>query len=201
MTVFRFFDAYQQLMNRKYANQIQNVSLDSGYASPAICREIIENKQDPYMPYKRPMTKRSFFKKHDYAYDEEYDCYICPNNKVLGYTTTTREGYRQYKSDPEDCMNCPFRNQCTKSRNHVKVINRHLWERYRERSEEIRHTPKWKEIYPKRKETIERVFAECKENNGLRFTRLKGLKKNQHNAWLIFACHNLKKMAIWNGIA
>lgn len=196
-----FFDAYQQLMNRKYANQIQNVSLDSGYASPAICREIIENKQDPYMPYKRPMTKRGFFKKHDYAYDEEYDCYICPNNKVLGYTTTTREGYRQYKSDPEDCMNCPFRNQCTKSRNHVKVINRHLWERYRERSEEIRHTPKWKEIYPKRKETIERVFAECKENNGLRFTRLKGLKKNQHNAWLIFACHNLKKMAIWNGIA
>ena len=180
-----FFDAYQQLMNRKYANQIQNVSLDSGYASPAICREIIENKQDPYMPYKRPMTKRGFFKKHDYAYDEEYDCYICPNNKVLGYTTTTREGYRQYKSNPEDCMNCPFRNQCTKSRNHVKVINRHLWERYRERTEEIRHTPKWKEIYPKRKETIERVFAECKENNGLRFTRLKGLKKNQHNA----QCH------------
>ena len=196
-----FFDAYQQLMNKKYANQIQNVSLDAGYASPAICREIIENKQDPYMPYKRPMTKRGFFKKHDYAYDEEYDCYICPNNKVLSYTTTTREGYRQYKSDPEDCMNCPFRNQCTKSRNHVKVINRHLWERYRERSEEIRHTPKWKEIYPQRKETIERVFAECKENNGLRFTRLKGLKKNQHNAWLIFACHNLKKMAIWNGIA
>ena len=132
---------------------------------------------------------------------EENDCYICPNNKVLGYTTTTREGYRQYKSDPEDCMNCPFRNQCTKSRNHVKVINRHLWERYRERSEELRHTPKWKEIYPKRKETIERVFAECKENNGLRFTRLKGLKKIQHIAWLIFACHYLKKMAIWNGIA
>ena len=196
-----FFDAYQQLMNRKYANQIQNVSLDAGYASPAICREIIKNKQDPYMPYKRSMTKRGFFKKHDYAYDEEYDCYICPNNKVLSYTTTTREGYRQYKSDQNDCMNCPFRNQCTKSRNHVKVINRHLWERYRERSEEIRHTSKWKEIYPQRKETIERVFADCKENNGLRFTRLKGLKKNQHNAWLIFACHNLKKMAIWNGIA
>ena len=196
-----FFDAYQQLMNRKYANQIQNVSLDAGYASPAICREIIKNKQDPYMPYKRSMTKRGFFKKHDYAYDEEYDCYICPNNKVLSYTTTTREGYRQYKSDQNDCMNCPIRNQCTKSRNHVKVINRHLWERYRERSEEIRHTSKWKEIYPQRKETIERVFADCKENNGLRFTRLKGLKKNQHNAWLIFACHNLKKMAIWNGIA
>lgn len=48
-------------------------------------------------------------------------------------------------------------------------------------------------------ETIERVFVDCKENNGLRFTRLKDLKKNQQNAWLIFACHNLKKMSLWRG--
>ena len=128
-----FFDAYEQLMDGDYAEQIKNVSLDAGYLSPAVCREILENGQEPYMPYKRPMTKRVFFKKYDYVYDEEYDCYICPDAKVLNYTTTTREGYRQYKSDPEDCKNCPFRNQCTKSRNYVKVINRHLWEKYRER--------------------------------------------------------------------
>ena len=169
-----FFDAYEQLMDGDYAEQIKNVSLDAGYLSPAVCREILENGQEPYMPYKRPMTKRGFFKKYDYVYDEEYDCYICPDAKVLNYTTTTREGYRQYKSDPEDCKNCPFRNQCTKSRNYVKVINRHLWEKYRERADESRYTPEWKEIYPQRKETIERVFADSKENNGLRFTRLKG---------------------------
>ena len=180
-----FFDAYEQLMDGDYGGQIKNVSLDAGYLTPAICREIIENRQEPFMPYKRPMTKRGFFKKYDYVYDEEYDCYICPNAKVLNYTTTTREGCRQYKSDREDCKNCPFRNQCTKSRNHVKVINRHLWEKYRERADEIRYTPEWKEIYPQRKETIERVFADSKENNGLRFTRLRGLQKNQHNAWLI----------------
>lgn len=196
-----FFDAYEQLMDGDYAEQIKNVSLDAGYLSPAVCREILENGQEPYMPYKRPMTKRGFFKKYDYVYDEEYDCYICPDAKVLNYTTTTREGYRQYKSDPEDCKNCPFRNQCTKSRNYVKVINRHLWEKYRERADESRYTPEWKEIYPQRKETIERVFADSKENNGLRFTRLKGLQKNQHNAWLIFACYNLKKMAIWHGLS
>lgn len=192
-----FFNAYKQLMNWEHAYEIQNVSLDSAYRTPAICREIIKNNQVPYMPYKRPMTKTGFFKKYEYAYDELYDCYICPNAKVLNYTTTTREGYRQYKSDPKDCENCPFKDQCTNSKNHIKVINRHLWESYREQADEIRYTPKWKEIYPQRKETIERVFADCKENNGLRFTRLRGLKKNQHNAWLIFACHNLKKMAIW----
>ena len=83
--------------------------------------------------------------------------------------------------------------------NQMQKIERHLWEEFREYADEIRHTMEWKEIYPQRKETIERVFADCKENNGLRFTRLKGLKKNQQNAWLIFACHNLKKMALWRG--
>lgn len=94
---------------------------------------------------------------------EEYDCYICPNNKVLGYTTTTREGYRQYKPYPEDCMNCPFRNQCTKSRNHVKVINRHLWERYRERSEEIRHTPNGKKSIQREKKRSNGCFRSVRK--------------------------------------
>jgi len=194
-----FFDAYEELINGKYGYLIKNVSLDAGYMTPAICRAIVQNDQIPYMPYKRPMTKKGFFKKYEYVYDEEYDCYLCPNDKILMYTTTTRNGYRQYKSDPKDCKDCPLRNKCTKSKNMTKVIERHLWEEYREYADEIRHTMEWKEIYPQRKETIERVFADCKENNGLRFTRLKGLKKNQQNAWLIFACHNLKKMSLWRG--
>lgn len=32
---------------------------------------------------------------------------------------------------------------------------------------------------------------------GLRFTRVRGLEKNRANATMIFACHNLKKMALW----
>jgi len=33
------------------------------------------------MPYKRPMTKKGFFGKSEYVYDELYDCYICPNDQ------------------------------------------------------------------------------------------------------------------------
>ena len=36
------------------------------------------------MPYKRPMTKKGFFKKYDYVFDEYYDCMICPANEILG---------------------------------------------------------------------------------------------------------------------
>ena len=98
------------------------------------------------MPYKRPMTKKGFFKKYEYVYDEEYDCYLCPNDKILMYTTTTRNGYRQYKSDSKDCKDCPLRNKCTKSKSMTKVIELHLWEEFREYADEIRHTMEWKEI-------------------------------------------------------
>ena len=43
--------------------------------------------------------------------------------------------------------------------------------------DEIRHTPEWKEIYPRRKESIERVFADCKEHHTLRYTRVKRATK------------------------
>ena len=71
---------------------------------------------------------------------------------------------------------------------------------YKEEAEEIRHTLESKEIYNERKETIKRVLADCKEQYNLRYTCLLSLKKNQHQATLIFACYNLKKVARWNFI-
>lgn len=62
---------------------------------------------------------------------------------------------------------------------------------------ENRYTQNWKNNYPQRKETVERIFEVCKEEHGLRFTRVRGLVKNSQNATMIFACHNLKKMALW----
>lgn len=102
------------------------------------------------------MTKEGFFKKYEYVYDDVYDCYLCPNDKMLFYSTTNREGYREYKSNPEKCKIYPYLDQCTKSSNHVKVVTRHVWEDYMEICEDIRHTPGNKEIYELRKETVER---------------------------------------------
>ena len=191
-----FFSAYN-VLNEKFKDKIKNVCLDAAYTTPPICREIILNGHTPLMPYKRPMTGKGLFKKHDYVYDEYYDCYLCPNNEVLSYSTTDKNGYKQYKSNPEKCKNCPLREQCTKSKNCQKVVTRHIWEEYKEQMNENRYTKLWKENYPQRKETIERTFGDCKEHHGLRFTRVRGLLKNEQNVTMIFACHNLKKMANW----
>lgn len=191
-----FFEAYQ-ILNKKFKEEIKNVCLDAGYVNSAICREIIMNGHTPLMPYKRPMTGKDLYKKYEYVYDEYYDCYICPNNEILTYSTTDKNGYKQYKSNPDKCKNCPLREQCTKSKNHQKIITRHIWEEYKEQANENRYTQNWKENYPLRKETVERTFGDCKEQHGLRYTRVRGLIKNSENATMIFACYNLKKMANW----
>ena len=171
--------------------------MDSGYKIPAIARGLNKDGKIPVMPYKRPMTKKGYFRKSDYVYDEYFDCYLCPNNQVLKYSTTNREGYREYKSDGKQCRGCPYRDQCTGSKDYVKVVCRHVWENYMEEVEEIRHQIGMKEIYQKRKETIERVFADGKEKHGMRYTQYRGLAKVKMELTLLLGCMNLKKLAIW----
>lgn len=174
---------------------ISTIVADAAYKTPAIAKKLITDGIIPIFPYKRPMTQKGFFKKYEYVYDEYYDTYICPNNQVLEYTTTNRNGYKEYKSDGTICSSCPYISQCTNSKNHVKVISRHVWEEYLEECEEIRHTLGSKAIYDLRKETIERVFGDAKENHGMRYTRYIGEARMRMKVGLTFACLNLKKLA------
>jgi transposase len=150
----------------KRAFPLDKLIMDAGYKTPAIAQLLLEQKLTPIFPYKRPMTKKGYFKKYDYVYDEYYDCYICPNNKIISYSTTNRKGYLEYKSNPEDCKTCPLLSTCTNSKNHTKIITRHVWAKAMEICEEIRHKSSFKDLYKKRKETIERIFGTAKEFHG-----------------------------------
>ncbi|WP_418909835.1 IS1182 family transposase [Bacillus pinisoli] len=189
-----------QPLVQKVMNNVKKplaVAADAAYKTPAICNFLLENGITPALPYTRPKTKEGYLRKHDYAYDEHYDCYICPQGEILSYTTTTKEGYRQYKSNPLKCVSCPLLEQCTQSQNHQKLIQRHIWEACVEEADHLRHTPEVKEIYARRKETIERAFADAKEKHGMRWTTLRGIKKLSMQAMLTFAAMNLKKLANW----
>lgn len=186
---------FKELYDKLDKDLIEKIIADAGYKTPAIAKLLIDNGQEPIFPYKSPMTKEGFFKKYEYVYDEYYDCYICPNNKILKYSTTNRDGYREYKSCPQECVNCPYLNKCTESKNHVKLVTRHIWEDYIETCEDIRHTIGNKELYEKRKETIERLFGTAKEFHGLRYTNMIGKARMQMKVGLTFACMNLKKLA------
>ena len=190
------FDNLYKQVTRNY-NDIESIVVDAGYKTPAICRTILKDNRNPVMPYKRPMTKKGFYKKKEYVYDDKTNCYICPNGKLLTYSTTNRKGYREYKSNPRECVKCPFRGKCTASKNHTKVVTRHIWQDFYEEAERLRHTEENKYLYKLRKETIERVFADAKEIHRMRYTSYRGRNKVMMEISLIYSCMNLKKLAIW----
>lgn len=190
------FDAVYDKITENFP-QINTLVMDAAFKTPWICKRIIDDGRQVSLPYKRPMTKEDFFRKYEYVYDEYYDCILCPANQVLKYSTTNRDGYREYKSDPKICVNCPFLSQCTQSKNHQKTVTRHIWEAYIEQAEDFRHTPEGKAIYAKRKETIERTFADAKEKHAMRCTNMRGLARVRNWVGLKFAAMNLKRLAVW----
>jgi hypothetical protein len=64
-------------------------------------------------------------------------------------------------------------------------------------ADDIRHTPQYKELYKRRKETIERVFANAKEKHAMRYTPYRGLSQVQNWVKLKFAAMDLKRFAKW----
>lgn len=194
------FDKVYEELIEEYGDEIENVCLDSGYNTPAICKKIKDSKKEALMPYSRQKGKKDkdLFKKKEFEYNKANDCYVCPTGEILELKTVDKQGYKIYKSNKKSCETCPLREQCTKSKNHQKVITRHIWQDYKDEINIKRYEEIFKTEYPKRKQTVERIFADCKEQHGLRYTRVRGLEKNTNQALLIFACHNLKKMSIWN---
>ena len=173
------FPSLYKKLKGKYAN-IKNIVVDAGYKTPAIAKMI-----------------------YDYVYDEFYDCYIYPNDQILEYSTTNREGYegyKEYKSKFYKCISCEYISQCTESKNHTKIVVRHVWEEYIKQVEDIQHTRGSKEIYAQRAQTIERVFADAKELHGMRYTKHRGLDKFTMELNRLFTCMNLKKLAnrLWS---
>ena len=177
--------------------EIETVVADAAYKTPHICKKVFEDSRVLSTAYKRPMTMKGGHEWWKYVYDEYYDCVLCPEHQVLTYRTTNRDGYREYRSDPRICVNCPTRHLCTRSKDCVKTVQRHIWKDYEELADHARYMPKYQKLYQRRKETIERVFADAKEKHAMRYTQYRGLAQVSNWVKLKFAAMNLKKLARW----
>lgn len=188
------FDDVYDKVTEKFP-EVETIVADSAYKTPHICKKVFDDNRVLSTAYKRPMTMKGGHEWWKYVYDEYYDCIICPEYHTLTYSTTTRDGYREYKSNPEICRNCPTRELCTHSKDYVKVVQRHIWKDYEELADDVRYTPEYADLYKQRKETIERVFADAKEKHAMRYTPYRGLAQVSNWVRLKFAAMNLKKFA------
>ena len=190
-----FYQSFDNLLNNYDITAINYFVGDAAYLTSHICKTIIDLDMIPTFPYSRLGYRKGMFKKWEFTYDEFNDIYICPNEKDLIPTGTyDKNGYMAYKADKNDCANCPFKDKCTKSK--YKQILRHIWEEYKEMTNDYRLRNDVKEIYRRRPEHIERVFADGKMKFGLRKTYFKGKQRVHRELTLLYACMNLKKFAL-----
>lgn len=80
------------------------------------------------------------------------------------------------------------------SERETKSLCRHVWENYRDEVYVFTHTDEGKEIYAKRKEKIERSFAESKEQQSLHYCRIRGSKRVSEQCLHTAAVQNMKKI-------
>lgn len=180
----------------RFGFNIKAVGLDAGYHSAPICKQLEDKQIFAAIAYRRLNHKPGMFYKREFVYDAEQDHYTCPEDQVLIYKTTSREGYHHYQSDGSHCKNCPSLKRCNQNAKHVKTVTRHVWQGSKERAQEKRLSDYGKAIYERRKETVERSFGDAKELNGYRYARFRGRNKVQAQALLTAAAQNMKKIAL-----
>ena len=180
----------------RFGFDVEAVGLDAGYMTAPICKGLEDREIYGVIGYRRPTHRDGYLRKREFVYEAEQDGYRCPNGQLLTYRTTNREGYREYRSDPNVCRTCPLLASCTQSAQTVKTVTRHVWEESRERVDAHRLTDEGRQLYKRRKETVERSFADGKELHGQRYVRMRGLLRAQEQCLLAAACQNMKKMAL-----
>ena len=151
---------------------MEAVTLDAGYSTGYICKKLSERNIFMVMGYRRFGKRNKEVPKSQFKYVEEMNAFACPMGCILEYATTDREGYHQYKSNPEDYAVCPLREVCFSKKQ--KVITHHIWEKYKDIARKNKLTVTGKKLYKVRCSTIERSFADAKELHGYRYARFRG---------------------------
>lgn len=189
------WDAVYDRVIKKF--NVTFVTMDAGYKTPWIAKKTLEGGKIPIMPYTKYKGNKEQFKPWEYEYNPVNDTYICPSGGILRHTTTDRNGKRTYRTTPKNCKICPNKNLCGANETGQKVLTRHIWQEHLDLVEQLRKTKLGKEIYAMRKETIERVFGDAKENHAMRYTQHRGLTRVSQWVRLKYAAMNLKKLATW----
>ena len=172
------------------------MGFDAGYHSAWIAHLLEKNKIQGVIGYRRHTHQNDVFGKYRFRYEPYFDAYICPEGKHLYWKTTNRTGFREYWSSSKDCANCPRKNECMSEKSKRRLVTRHVWQDALDEITWFTKTTIGRRIYSWRKQTIERSFAEAKENHGLRYARMLGIKNMREQCFLTAAAQNIKRLVM-----
>jgi len=143
----------------------------------------------------------------DFTYDKRKNCYLCPAGKVLAYKGKIKlrnnEG-KKYQASAKDCGKCPLLDKCIVLKNRpsyskrkysrtIYIIDRKYEDNLCEKMKRKIDDPAYRELYSRRQQIIEPVFADITHCKGMdRFT-LRGVRKVNIQWQLYSIVHNIGK--------
>jgi radical SAM protein with 4Fe4S-binding SPASM domain len=134
----------------------------------------------------------------NFIYNEESDCYTCPQGNILNTTGSwhkksrdNHNSYRFKKYRTPDCKTCPVKHLCSGRASGGREIER---SEFASAVEE--NNKRYKDnavLYRKRQEINEHIFGTIKRKWGYYYTNLKGLVKVNGEHSLIMLVYNIKR--------
>lgn len=168
-------------------------SFDNSYNEGENLKFLTDKKIDGYIPGQRKSIENRY-DKSNFIYDKEKDEYVCPEGKSLiffseNFDIVKNKWIRKYRGN--DCANCPKQKECTRTKNGIRIVNRDSYEDERHAMDKKMQMPGSKEIYMVRKEIVEPVFGDIKENKGVTGFLTRGLKMVKTEMNLISIANNI----------
>jgi transposase len=177
---------------------------DGGYADTEELQKIDEQQIKVVVPSQRQALheEEGPFSKSHFRYDQEQDCYWCPQGHRLSYVGTDKgSGKRHYQiTDRKICQGCVHYGQCTEAKKGRKIIRLPL-EEVKERLEAQYEEASSQEIYARRKARVEHPFGHIKRNLKTDAFLMRGREGVEAETSLLATCFNLARMITILGVS
>src|SRR6476620_5063074 len=172
----------------------ESVAADTTYGNGEFLQWLADRSITPYMRTRDSIHRKNspFYGPERFTYQPESNRYICPAGQPLNYGGRShRNRTYAYIGTPKRCGPCSLRPQCTSAAFRGLII--HQNEAARQRARQLVNTPEFAKAQRQRKK-VEALFAELKNQIGLRRLRLRRLRFVREQFFLAAAAQNLKRL-------
>jgi transposase len=171
-----------------------SVAADATYGNGEFVQWLLDRGITPYMRTRDNALRKNnpLYGPERFTYVPESNSYRCPAGQQLNYVgLNVRNRTHAYIGSRKRCGACPQKAQCTSGQ--YKYLAIHIHESARQRARDLATTPGFAKAQRERKK-VEALFAELKNQIGLRRLRLRRMKFVREQFFLAAAAQNIKRL-------
>ena len=172
----------------------ESVVADATYGNGEFLQWLMERGITPYMRTRDSALRKNnpLYGTERFTYLPESNGYLCPAGQQLNFVgLNVRNRTHAYIRSRKRCGACSQKAQCTTGQ--YKYLAIHIHEPARQRARDLANTPGFANAQRERKK-VEALFAELKNQIGLRRLRLRRLKFVREQFFLAAAAQNIKRL-------